>query len=161
MQSNNGSSEGLGKRLIFLGGEVVNESIEPSYRLWLVSCPWPRPHPHTRLLLSTLYWVSSIDSEQWNNFNPADLTQSRKHSIVTRLFFFIRGLGTRLVFDGLYPPPIQDYESGKMLSGELKKELITVLQALVSEHQERRKTVTDDVVKEFMKPRPLNFQLGK
>ena len=89
------------------------------------------------------------------------MTQSRKHSIVTRLFFFIRGLGTRLVFDGLYPPPIQDYESGKMLSGELKKELITVLQALVSEHQERRKTVTDDVVKEFMKPRPLNFQLGK
>ena len=58
-------------------------------------------------------------------------------------------------------PPLQDYESGKMLSGELKKELITVLQALVSEHQERRKTVTDDVVKEFMKPRPLNFQLGK
>ena len=46
-----------------------------------------------------------------------------------------------------------------MLTGELKKELISVLQKLVGEHQERRKTVTDDVVIEYMTPRPLNFKM--
>ena len=42
-----------------------------------------------------------------------------------------------------------------MLTGELKKELIDVLQKLVGEHQERRKAVTDEVVKQFMTPRRL------
>ena len=51
----------------------------------------------------------------------------------------------------------QDYSSGKMLSGEIKKELISVLQPLVVEHQERRKLVTEEVVKEFMTPRKLEF----
>jgi tryptophanyl-tRNA synthetase len=52
---------------------------------------------------------------------------------------------------------IQDYSSGKMLSGEIKKELISVLQPLVAAHQERRKEVTPEVVKQFMTPRKLNF----
>lgn len=52
---------------------------------------------------------------------------------------------------------LQDYSSGKMLSGEIKKELISVLQPLVAEHQERRKHVTDEVVREFMTPRKLEF----
>ena len=47
-----------------------------------------------------------------------------------------------------------------MLTGELKKELIDVLQKLVSEHQERRKTVTDEVVCQYMTPRPLNFKIA-
>lgn len=51
----------------------------------------------------------------------------------------------------------EDYSSGKMLSGEIKKELISILQPLVAEHQERRKLVTDEVVKEFMTPRKLQF----
>ena len=51
----------------------------------------------------------------------------------------------------------QDYSCGKMLSGEIKKELISILQPLVAEHQERRKLVTDDIVKEFMTPRKLEF----
>ena len=46
-----------------------------------------------------------------------------------------------------------------MLTGELKKELISVLQKLVGGHQERRKAVTDDIVRQFMTPRPLNFKL--
>lgn len=50
-----------------------------------------------------------------------------------------------------------DYTSGELLSGFLKKELIDILTPLVLEHQERRKTVTDDHVKEFMTPRPLQF----
>eukprot|EP00117_Sycon_ciliatum_P019652 scpid18429/ scgid17748/ Tryptophan--tRNA ligase, cytoplasmic; Tryptophanyl-tRNA synthetase; T1-TrpRS; T2-TrpRS len=49
----------------------------------------------------------------------------------------------------------EDYEAGRMLTGELKKELIGVLQAMVTEHQERRATVTDELLKQFMTPRPL------
>jgi len=49
------------------------------------------------------------------------------------------------------------YSSGQMLTGELKKELISVLQELVRNHQEMRKTITDDIVKQFMEPRKLNF----
>lgn len=51
----------------------------------------------------------------------------------------------------------KDYTSGAMLTGELKKVLIEVLQPLVAEHQARRKGVTDEVVKEFMTPRKLSF----
>lgn len=47
-----------------------------------------------------------------------------------------------------------------MLTGELKKELIDVLQKLVSSHQERRKTVTDEVVCQYMTPRSLNFKIA-
>ena len=46
----------------------------------------------------------------------------------------------------------QDYRSGKLLTGELKKELVSVLQELVGQHQERRKGVTDDTLREFMTP---------
>ena len=44
-----------------------------------------------------------------------------------------------------------------MLTGELKKELISILQKLVAEHQEQHKTITDDVVLEYMKPRKHEF----
>ena len=44
-----------------------------------------------------------------------------------------------------------------MLTGELKTELITVLQKLIAEHQERRARVTDEQVKRFMVPRKLRF----
>lgn len=54
----------------------------------------------------------------------------------------------------------QEYESGRMLTGELKKELIAVLQHLVGEHQKKRREVTKEVVKQFMTPRPLNFKLS-
>lgn len=54
----------------------------------------------------------------------------------------------------------KDYTSGELLTGELKKELITLLQPIVAAHIERRKNVTEDIVKEFMTPRPLNFNKG-
>ena len=54
-------------------------------------------------------------------------------------------------------PLAQDYESGRMLSGDLKKQLIAVLQDVVTKHQERRALVTDDVVQRFMTPRALRF----
>lgn len=51
----------------------------------------------------------------------------------------------------------RDYSSGAMLTGEVKKELIGVLQEMVREHQERRNLVTDDVVKQYMSVRELAF----
>uniref|UniRef100_A0A8C9QD00 Tryptophan--tRNA ligase, cytoplasmic n=1 Tax=Spermophilus dauricus TaxID=99837 RepID=A0A8C9QD00_SPEDA len=51
----------------------------------------------------------------------------------------------------------KDYSSGAMLTGELKKTLIDVMQPLIAEHQARRKEVTDEMVKEFMTPRQLSF----
>lgn len=44
-----------------------------------------------------------------------------------------------------------------MLTGDVKKELIGVLTELVTEHQERRKNVTEDILKEFMSIRNLEF----
>ena len=51
---------------------------------------------------------------------------------------------------------VQEYRSGQVLPEELKNELVAVLQALVGQHQERRKAITDEVVKEFMTARSLN-----
>ena len=51
----------------------------------------------------------------------------------------------------------KDYSSGAMLTGEIKKELIAVLTTMVEEHQERRKLVTDETVRQFMEIRPLDF----
>lgn len=47
-----------------------------------------------------------------------------------------------------------------MLTGELKQILVEVLQKLVLDHQKKRAEVTDDIVKQFMTPRPLNFKLA-
>lgn len=49
------------------------------------------------------------------------------------------------------------YSSGQMLTGDLKKQLIGILQKIVAEHQERRKTITDEMVLQFMTPRKLKF----
>lgn len=51
----------------------------------------------------------------------------------------------------------QGYTSGEILTGELKKELIDVLQRLVAAHQEAKCKITNDVVKQFMIPRDLGF----
>ena len=45
-----------------------------------------------------------------------------------------------------------------MLTGQLKKELIDVLQKLVGEHQKRREAVTDEMVDKFMIARPLVYK---
>ncbi len=53
----------------------------------------------------------------------------------------------------------QNYSSGELLTGDLKKELVEILTKICVDHQENRKTITDDVVKQFMTPRPLNFPI--
>lgn len=49
------------------------------------------------------------------------------------------------------------YSTGEMLSGEIKKRTVECLQEIVSNHQEKRKLVTDQIIKQFMTPRKLNF----
>jgi tryptophanyl-tRNA synthetase len=51
-----------------------------------------------------------------------------------------------------------EYKAGTLLTGEMKKECIAVMQKYVKEFQERRKTVTDGLLKEFMTPRKLEWK---
>ena len=51
----------------------------------------------------------------------------------------------------------KEYESGRMLTGEVKKILIQELQKLIGEFQERRKNVTQEVVEQFFAIRMLEF----
>lgn len=53
----------------------------------------------------------------------------------------------------------KDYSSGAMLTGELKQELIAIITPIVTAHQEKRKTITDEIVQQFMTPRPLKTGL--
>merc|ERR1712183_151808 len=55
----------------------------------------------------------------------------------------------------------EDYTSGELLTGFLKKELIEILTPICTAHQEARKNVTDETVLEFMEKRPLNFPVKK
>lgn len=50
-----------------------------------------------------------------------------------------------------------DYSSGAMLTGEVKARLIALVQGMVAEHQEARKSATDEVVERFMAIRELDF----
>ena len=51
----------------------------------------------------------------------------------------------------------QKYSSGDMLTGEVKAVLIAQLTEIVTAHQQARAAVTDDIVREFMSVRPLEF----
>lgn len=51
----------------------------------------------------------------------------------------------------------KDYTSGALLTGELKKILIDTIQPIIALHQERRAAITDELLKQFMTPRKLNF----
>ena len=53
---------------------------------------------------------------------------------------------------------LQDYANGELLTGYLKRDLIAIIQKIVSDHQQLRRQITDEVVHEFMAPRPLHFQ---
>ncbi|KAK2738878.1 hypothetical protein FQN57_006893 [Myotisia sp. PD_48] len=52
----------------------------------------------------------------------------------------------------------EDYRKGLLLTGELKKLAIALLQQYVAEFQQRRKAVTDDLLKQYMTPRKLEWQ---
>lgn len=50
-----------------------------------------------------------------------------------------------------------EYESGRMLTGEVKKILIEEVQKIIGDFQKRRAEVTDAVVREFFAIRKLEF----
>jgi len=52
----------------------------------------------------------------------------------------------------------EEFGSGRMSSGGIKQALVDCLTPLVVQHQEARKLVTDQVVMEYMKIRPLTFK---
>ncbi|XP_055820783.1 tryptophan--tRNA ligase, cytoplasmic [Solanum dulcamara] len=49
----------------------------------------------------------------------------------------------------------EEYGSGRMLTGEIKKRLVEVLTELVERHRRAREAVTDEMVEAFMAVRPL------
>ncbi|KDR18550.1 tryptophan--tRNA ligase, cytoplasmic-like isoform X1 [Zootermopsis nevadensis] len=51
----------------------------------------------------------------------------------------------------------KNYTNGDLLTGEIKKKLIEVIQPIITAHQERRAKVTDDVVHTFMTPRKMKY----
>merc|ERR1712146_106981 len=51
----------------------------------------------------------------------------------------------------------EDYKSGRMLTGEIKKILIDVIKPIVARHQKSRTAVTDEIVKAFCAIRKINF----
>ncbi|KAK2786290.1 hypothetical protein FQN52_007881 [Onygenales sp. PD_12] len=52
----------------------------------------------------------------------------------------------------------EGYRKGEILTGELKKMAITLLQEYVKDFQERRKGVTDEILKQYMTPRKLEWK---
>lgn len=52
----------------------------------------------------------------------------------------------------------EQYSQGKMLSGEVKKKLIKIIQEFVKDHQEKRAELTDDDVKKFLSTHERKFQ---
>lgn len=52
----------------------------------------------------------------------------------------------------------ENYRKGELLTGELKKMAITLLQEYVGTFQERRKQVSDEVMRQYMTPRKLEYK---
>ena len=52
----------------------------------------------------------------------------------------------------------KDYREGKLLTGELKQMAIKLLQEYVKDFQERRSKVTDEVLRQYTKPRKLEWK---
>jgi len=50
------------------------------------------------------------------------------------------------------------YRSGELLTGDLKKMAIELIQQYVKDFQDNRKAVSDDVLKHFMTPRKLEWK---
>ncbi|KAK3061500.1 tryptophan--tRNA ligase, partial [Teratosphaeriaceae sp. CCFEE 6253] len=49
------------------------------------------------------------------------------------------------------------YRSGEMLTGEMKQRCIAELQSFVSAFQETRKGISDEIMRQYMRPRRLEF----
>lgn len=54
-----------------------------------------------------------------------------------------------------FPQIKKDYESGALLTGELKKIAIDTITPIIQEYQTRRAKVTDDIMREFFTLRKI------
>lgn len=52
----------------------------------------------------------------------------------------------------------ESYRKGEMMTGELKKMAITLLQEYVGEFQTQRKEVTEEIMRQYMTPRKLEYK---
>lgn len=52
----------------------------------------------------------------------------------------------------------ESYRKGELFTGGLKKMAITLLQDYVEDFQARRKDVTDEVLRQYMTPRKLDWK---
>ena len=55
----------------------------------------------------------------------------------------------------------REYGAGRMLTGDVKAELVTVLVDIVARHQAARAAVTEEVVDAFMAVRPMPWAGGR
>lgn len=51
-----------------------------------------------------------------------------------------------------------DYKKGELLTGDMKKECIKLMQEYVAGYQERRAKVTDELLEQYMTPRALEYR---
>ena len=52
----------------------------------------------------------------------------------------------------------EDYRKGDMLTGDMKRECITMMTAYVKKFQDAREKVTDEILDEFLRPRQLEWK---
>ena len=98
--------------------------------------------------------VSSFVSQystQWRNSCACTLTHARA---------CLPAYLPYLPYPYPYPPPPHDALAlyRRMLSGEIKRELIDVITPMVELHQRARSQVTDDIVRTFMTARKLSLE---
>jgi len=61
-------------------------------------------------------------------------------------------------YDDAHVKDLHDsYKSGIMFSSDMKEELIKVIVPFIEEHKKARAAITDELVSEFMRVRPLIF----
>ena len=71
----------------------------------------------------------------------------------------IQWLAFFLEDDAEYARIKADYAAGRMMTGEVKKILISLLQEMVKGHKDARKAITDANLAEWMAPRPMQAHL--
>uniref|UniRef100_A0A6U4Y2F4 Tryptophan--tRNA ligase, cytoplasmic n=1 Tax=Neobodo designis TaxID=312471 RepID=A0A6U4Y2F4_NEODS len=71
----------------------------------------------------------------------------------------IQWLAFFLEDDAEYARIKAEYAAGRMMTGEVKKILIGLLQDMVKSHKEARKAITDANLSEWMSPRPMHGKL--
>lgn len=73
----------------------------------------------------------------------------------------VQWLGFFLDDDDEYARIQHEYAAGRLMSGDVKKILIEIVSKIVKDHQEARKKITPEILKEFFTVRPLKYEGNK